>query len=301
MGIDGIFNLSKPCGKTSFDIVAAVRRISGERRVGHAGTLDPAATGVLPICLGQGTRIIEFLMDTRKTYQAEIELGTVTDTYDAEGRIINQRDASHITKEQLLEVLPRFRGPISQLPPMYSAVKQQGRPLYELARAGKEVVRTPRTVELFRLELLEWHPRTFTVEVECSKGTYIRSLAYDIGEALGSGAYLKGLARLKSGPFCLDDALTLEDLELAFQYGYWDKLIYPLDFPLLSWRAAIVGEESEYALRNGRPLPLGQDGSVRCRAYGANGQMIAILRFVAEKGLWHPEKVFPQISEQTAA
>jgi len=240
-------------------------------------------------------------MDTRKTYWAEVELGTVTDTYDAEGRITARKDASHITEEQLLEVLPRFRGRIGQLPPMYSAVKQEGRPLYELARAGKEVARRPRPVEVFRLELMEWQPPTFTIEVECSKGTYLRSLAYDIGEALGPGAYLKSLVRLKSGPFCLNDALTLEDLELAFQYGYWDKLIYPLDFPLLTWKAAIVGKESEQALRNGRSLSLGPSGDGRCRAYSLDGQIIAILSFVPEQGLWHPEKVFPRIDEQTAA
>jgi len=218
--MDGILNINKPWGKTSFSIVAMVKRLSGERRVGHAGTLDPAATGVLPVCLGQGTRIIEFLVDATKAYRAEIELGMVTDTYDASGRIIQRGDPSGISQNQLESVLTSFCGLIWQTPPMYSAVKYQGKPLYELARTGITVERGSRLTEIHRLELVDWQPPVATIEVVCGKGTYIRSLAYDLGQALGCGAYLKSLIRLRCGLFDIREAVSVPQLEDAFRYGY---------------------------------------------------------------------------------
>ena len=290
--MDGIFNINKPLGKTSFSLVAMVRRLTGERRVGHAGTLDPAATGVLPVCLGQGTRVIEFLVDTTKAYRAEIELGMTTDTYDASGRIIERGDPSGISQEQVESGLASFCGSIWQTPPMYSAVKYQGKPLYQLARAGITVERRSRLAKVHRLELVDWQPPVATIEVVCGKGTYIRSLAYDLGQALGCGAYLKSLIRLRCGLFDIRDAVSVPQLEDAFRYGYWQHFIYPIDSVLLHWAAMVVSDDAGQSIRNGRPLPAVSSSEDHCRAYALDGRFLGVLRFNSEKRQWQPEKVF---------
>jgi len=298
--IDGILNLDKPKGKTSFGVVALVRRLSGERRVGHAGTLDPDATGVLPICLGQATRLVEFLAEATKIYRAEIELGIATDTYDATGKVTQRCDVSVLTKEQVETALSSFIGFIDQIPPMYSAVKQQGIPLYRWARAGIELPRKARRVEISRLAIVDWQFPLFTVEVECSKGTYIRSLAHDLGQKLGCGAHLKNLVRLKSGPFYISDAVNISKLEDAFRQGQWAELLHPIDVAVLHLPAITVDEESEKAVINGRPLALtpGTEVSEKiCRAYARDGHFIAILRYEEERGCWKPEKVFGRRGE----
>src|SRR5689334_8529523 len=197
--MDGILNINKAIGMTSHDVVARVRKTLHQRRVGHAGTLDPAASGVLPICVGQGTRVAEYLSESGKAYRAEITFGTVTDTYDSEGVVIRTSDASSLTREQVEALLPSFLGEQMQMPPRYSAIKIQGRPAYSFARAGEEVVLQPRPVHLYSLEIIGWdaetvaaHPR-LTLDIDCSKGTYIRSLAYDLGECTGYGATLTAL------------------------------------------------------------------------------------------------------------
>ena len=293
--MDGILNINKPLGKTSFSIVSLVKRLSGESRVGHAGTLDPAASGVLPICLGQGTRVVEFLLDAPKAYRAEIEFGVVTDTDDATGKIISRGDPSGIGREQLLSALDSFCGLISQTPPMYSAVKHRGKPLYKLARLGIEVERKSRLRWIYQLELTSWQPPLATIEVECGRGTYIRSLARDLGQKLGCGASLKSLVRLRCGLFNIRDAVSLSQLEDAFRYGYWQKLIYPIDFVLLHWAAVVVDNTGEEDIRNGRPLVLagGDSSGDRCRAYTRDGLFLGVLRFNSETGQWQPEKVFP--------
>ena len=197
--MDGILNINKPAGKTSFAVVAMVKRLTGEKHVGHAGTLDPMATGVLPVCLGQATRLVEYLMDTTKTYRAEIELGVSTDSYDREGAVTQKCDASAVTLAQIETALNSFRGVITQIPPMYSAVKHQGKPLYELARAGIDVERKARTAKIYSLEIRDWQNPFLTIEVNCGKGTYIRSLANDLGQALGCGATLSALERSRCG------------------------------------------------------------------------------------------------------
>jgi tRNA pseudouridine55 synthase len=297
--IDGILNLDKPRGKTSFGVVALVRRLSGERRVGHAGTLDPDATGVLPICLGQGTRLIEFLAGATKVYKAEIELGIATDTYDASGKVIQRCDASSLTREQVETALSSFIGFIDQTPPMYSAVKHQGIPLYRWARAGVELPRKARRVEFSRLEIVDWQLPLFTLEVECSKGTYIRSLAHDLGQKLGCGAHLRNLVRLRSGPFYIGDAISISKLEDAFRQGYWSELVRSMDTAVLYLPMMTVDEEGERAIMNGRPLALAAEGDVSarlCRAYSGDGRFIAILRYDGERGQWKPEKVFEKRS-----
>jgi tRNA pseudouridine55 synthase len=290
--IDGILNLNKSQGMTSSQAVALIRKWSGERKVGHGGTLDPEATGVLPICLGQATRVVEFLNQGRKVYRAQVELGTATDTYDASGRVTSTGDPSAITEEQITIALASFQGYIEQLPPMFSAIKHQGKPLYRLARAGIEVPRERRWVNIFHIELLQLELPIITIKVECGKGTYIRSLAHDLGQALGCPAHLKSLTRLRSGPFTIDQALTLSQVENAFREGYWPELFYPLDEVLLHLSAIIVGPEREQAITNGRPLLLAKttNANERCRAYSLDGHIIALLRF--HQGRWQPEKVF---------
>lgn len=292
--MDGILNINKPLGKTSFSIVSVVKRLSGESRVGHGGTLDPAASGVLPVCLGQGTRVIEFLLNAPKAYRAEIEFGVVTDTDDATGKIVSRGNPSGVSRRKLLSALKSFRGLISQTPPMYSAVKHGGKPLYKLARQGIEVERKSRLRRIYSLELTSWQPPLATIEVECERGTYIRSLARDLGQLLGCGAHLKNLLRLRCGSFSLEDAVSLSQLEDGFRYGYWQELIYPIDFVLLHWAAVVVDNVAEENIRNGRPLVLDGDDSPgeRCRAYNRDGSFLAVLKFNSETGQWQPEKVF---------
>ena len=308
--MDGILNINKPWGRTSFSLVAMVKRLTGERRVGHAGTLDPAATGVLPVCIGQGTRVVEFLVDANKTYRAEIELGVTTDTYDASGRIIQRGDPSGISQDHLETELASFCGLIRQTPPMYSAVKYRGKPLYKLARAGITVERRNRLVKIFRLELVDWQPPVVTIEVVCGKGTYIRTLAYDLGQALGCGAYLKSLVRLRCGVFDIADAVSVPQLEDAFHCGCWQNFIYPIDSVLLHYAAVVVSDDDRQNMSNGRPLvlgngdggegggyreqyiPAGYSAEDRCRVYALDGSFLGVLRFNPERGHWQPEKVF---------
>jgi len=304
--VDGILNINKPPGRTSFSVVAMVRRLSGERRVGHAGTLDPAATGVLPVCLGQGTRVTEYLVDAAKTYRAQIELGVATDTYDASGKITEQGDPSGISREQVESALASFRGTIQQIPPMYSAVKHLGQPLYKLARSGIKVERKSRQAEIYRLEITDWQLPVVTVEVECSKGTYIRSLAHDLGQSLGCGAHLKSLVRLGCGIFVIENAVAVPQLEDAFRYGYWQHFVYPIDSVLLHWRAVVVSGAAEDVIKKGGSVVL-ENGGVDYpaprqpvpphaenyyRAYTLDGRLLAVLRFNPEMGRWQPDKVF---------
>ncbi|MBL7166456.1 MAG: tRNA pseudouridine(55) synthase TruB [Dehalococcoidales bacterium] len=302
--MDGILNVNKPRGKTSFGIVALIRRLSGERRVGHAGTLDPEATGVLPICLGQATRVVEFLVDATKTYRAEIELGIATDTYDSTGMIVQRGDVSRIGREQVEAVLDSFRGQILQTPPMYSAVKHQGRPLYHLARAGITIERRQRQVEVYRLEVTAWQPPVVTVEVVCSKGTYIRSLAHDIGQVLGCGATVRSLIRLRCGIFGIEEAVSVPELEDAFRDGYWQQFVRPMDSVLTDWRAETVSEETAQVIRNGRPVELASNPGgnpevpadsvldTRCRVYTPDGRLLSLMRFDTATRQWLPVKVF---------
>jgi tRNA pseudouridine55 synthase len=296
VGVDGILNILKPPGRTSFQVVSLVRRLSGERRVGHTGTLDPEASGVLVLGLGQGTRVIEFLARANKTYYAVIELGITTDTYDASGKITGGNDPFLVTEGQVREALDSFRGTIEQTPPMYSAARHEGRHLYQLAREGVEVARKPKRVEIFRLELLDWQPPLVTIEVDCSTGTYIRSLAHDLGMMLGCGAHLRRLVRLKNEPFHITDSIPLPLIEEAFHQGYWQRLLYPIDEVILGWGAVTLSKESEGMVRKGCSIPLGWNENPhtepRCRAYSADGLFLAVLRFQKEENLWHPDKVF---------
>ncbi len=295
MSIDGILNVNKPRGITSFGIVAWLKRLSGEKRVGHAGTLDPIATGVLPVCFGQSTKVVRFLMDFTKTYRTEIELGITTDTYDKEGKILRRSNITDITREKVAETLASFRGVITQAAPAYSALKNQGKPCYQLARAGIPVPIKRRQVEIFSLQLIEWAPPFLIIEVECSKGTYIRSLAHELGERLGCGACVSSLIRLSYGPFKISEALSMAEIEAAFEGGSWRELLYPTDIVFLSYPMIIINEAQELAIRNGCPLSLPQgldSSSGYCRAYNNNKDFVAILQFISDLNLWRPIKVF---------
>jgi tRNA pseudouridine55 synthase len=310
MKVAGIVNVNKPRGWSSFDVVALVRRLirdaTGDRRcrVGHAGTLDPAAEGVLPICLGQATRIVQYLIEEPKTYRAAIRLGVSTDTYDAWGTVTATADPSGVNRRQLEEALRGFVGEVWQVPPMYSAVKRDGVPLYRYARAGQEVEREPRRVVIAKLEMLAFEPPLVDIEVECGRGAYIRTLAYDLGERLGCGAHLESLLRTRLGPFRLADAADPDALREAFRDGGWARLVYAADAALVNWPAAIIGARNERLSRMGQPLglpltPVGRrlcvTSGVACRAYSEGGEFVAVLRYEGHGGLWRPEKVFAAV------
>ena len=295
--LSGIVNIDKPPGMTSHDVVDVVRRVAGQRKVGHAGTLDPMATGVLLVCLGQATRVSEYLMTGRKRYRATITLGMTTNTYDADGEIVGSGGKADFGRSEIEAALSRFVGRIEQVPPMYSAVKQDGQPLYRLARQGKTVERKPRPVEIDAIELLDWSPPSLLVEVACSPGTYLRSLAHDLGQQLGSGAYLAALVRLSSGRFTLEEAVSLPRLEEAFQHGQEDRYLLPLDEAFLDWPAMVVGEQDARRLVHGQAIqgepPGGELGPLFLyRAYSLGGDFLAILEHHDASGQWYPKKVF---------
>lgn len=295
--MDGILNIHKPSGKTSFGVVSVVKQLIRERRVGHAGTLDPMASGVLPVCFGKGTRIVEFLLEASKTYYAKIELGLATDTYDAKGNTTRLGDYSNINKEQIEQSLDQFRGFIHQIPPMFSAIKYNGKRLYQFAREGISIKRKGRTTYIYSLELLDYKPPLITIKIECSRGTYIRTLAHDLGELLGCGAHLRKLVRLSYGPFKIESAISLNKLEDAFLNNNWQRFIYPLDTVFHNFPRVIVTYEQEQTIKNGssvvmKPNQINNGNEERCCAYNYEGSFLAVLFFNTERGQWKPKKVF---------
>lgn len=298
MPLSGILNVDKPPDVTSHDVVDAVRRMAGQRKVGHAGTLDPMATGVLLVCLGQATRVSEYLMAGRKRYRATIVLGTSTDTYDAEGEIAQSGGRTDFDRSEIEIVLSRFMGQIEQVPPMYSALKRQGQPLYKLARQGEVVAREARPVEIDHLELVDWTPPALVLELICSPGTYVRSLAHDLGQNLGSGAHLAALVRLASGRFTLEEAVSLQRLEEAFQHHEVERYLLPLDEAFLDWPALILGSADARRVSHGQAVAressslTHERAQVLSRAYGPDGDFLAIMAYDSASGLWWPKKVF---------
>jgi tRNA pseudouridine55 synthase len=287
--IDGILNLNKPPGPTSHDVVAKIRRITHQRRVGHAGTLDPMATGVLIICLGRATRMAEYLMDSRKIYRARVRLGVATNTYDAEGKVVDEAPVT-VGREDVEAALEDFRGEILQVPPMYSALKHDGEPLYRLARRGVTVDRPPRPVEIHRLEMTDWTPPELTLELTCSRGTYVRSLAHDLGQALGCGGHLAGLLRIASGEFHVKDAIPVDDVTAE----RLPELVLPLDAALRGHPALHLDAEATRAIRSGLPIPATSRAGEEAlaRAYGPEGTFLAVVAYQASDEIWVPRKVF---------
>lgn len=273
--INGIIIINKEQGFTSHDVVARVRRILSTRRVGHTGTLDPEATGVLPICVGKATRVSDMLTFSDKEYVAQVKLGLITDTQDIWGEVVERREVKAFSREILEDALNHFKGEISQIPPMYSAIKINGQKMCDLARQGIEVERKARTVTIYNTEILNVGSDTFEIRVACSKGTYIRTLCHDIGLYLGCGACMTSLVRTKSAVFELSGAHTLAELESAVESGNADEYICPTDSVFQDLPRFDADEEITVRLKNGAPSTV----CVKCgeyRVYNPQGEFIAI-------------------------
>ena len=290
----GFVVIEKPAGVTSHDVVGAIRRMTGERRVGHAGTLDPAAVGVLPIAVGLATRTVEYLSESDKGYLAEITFGVTTDSLDGDGTVTEINDATGVTLEQIEAVLPDFQGEILQVPPMHSAIKIDGRPLYERARRGEEIELDARAVTIYMLEVVRWEHPVLEVFVHCSKGTYVRSLARDIGEALSCGAYMSNLVRVSTGPFSLEDSWNLDELPVLIESGYWEDIAAHPDAALYDRPAIVLGDDLAAKWRHGSVVPAEVPAGL-VRVYDVFGNWLGVGSGDPEAGTVKPDKV---VSEQ---
>ena len=302
--MDGIININKEAGYTSFDVVAKLRGILRERRMGHTGTLDPQATGVLPVCVGKATKLCELLLDKEKAYEAVMLLGVTTDTEDMTGTVLTETNA-RVIEEEVRAAAEKFTGVYGQVPPMYSALKVDGKRLYELAREGKEIERKPRQVEIFENTPLafekneEGYVKTVTLRVRCSKGTYIRSLLRDMGEYLGCGACMQSLVRTQAGAFTIETALTLDEVERARDEGRLSEILLPIDSFLMKYPAVHVVPEFEKYLYNGNQLslsmlsetitPVEGDGF---RVYDTTGKLVGLYLYRKGRKQLQPEKMF---------
>jgi tRNA pseudouridine55 synthase len=255
--MDGVININKPGGITSHDVVNVMRRALGIKRIGHTGTLDPMATGVLPICTGKATKIAEMLGAQNKSYRAEFKLGIVTDTQDITGTVISEKEVN-VTKDEIKSAVSSFVGKIEQIPPMYSAVKINGKKLYELARKGVEIERPPRKIEIYNITITDIKDNAVSIDVDCKKGTYIRTLCHDIGQALGCGAALSSLIRTKSGDFDIKDSVSLDDFKASCGKGAQDSYITPVDKIFESCKEIHIDEKLEKKLLNGVSLQLNE-------------------------------------------
>ena len=292
--VSGVLVVDKPVGMTSHDVVQSVRRGTGIRRAGHTGTLDPRASGVLVVLIGPAVRLSEYVSASDKRYQATIRIGSTTDTYDAEGRITSQNQFEDISEEQFDEILQQFVGEIKQVPPPYSAVKVKGRKAYEMARKGEEVELQPRTINVYSLEVLEWALPEAVIDVYCSSGTYVRSLTNDLGNALGTGAFLVGLRRTKSGRFTLRDAVPLRRLQESFDAGDWYKFLIPAAEALADWPLIELDADQVEKVRHGHRIPAEEDHSGWARGVSEQGDLVALMEVDEEKREWQPRKVFFQ-------
>jgi tRNA pseudouridine55 synthase len=296
--VSGVLVVDKPIGLTSHDVVQIIRRGTGIRRAGHTGTLDPRASGVLVILIGPAVRLSEFVSASDKRYQATIHLGSSTDTYDSEGEIVEPNtprvSVDEISEEYFNEVLQRFVGEIEQVPPPYSAVKVQGKKAYEMAREGEEVDLSPRIIKVYSLDVLEWAPPEVVIDVYCSSGTYVRSLANDLGKELGTGAHLVGLRRTKSGRFTLRDAVPLRRLQEAFDAGNWYRYLIPAAEALADWPMVELDADQVELIRHGHRIPAEPNQKGWARAITQQGDLVALLEVDEATQEWQPRKVFFQ-------
>ena len=292
--VSGVLVVDKPIGLTSHDVVQIIRRGTGIRRAGHTGTLDPRASGVLVILIGPAVRLSEFVSASDKRYQATIRLGSATDTYDGDGQVTSTADVGEISEETFDEVLQTFVGEMEQVPPPYSAVKVKGRKAYEMARKGEEVELEPRTVHVYSLEILEWAPPESVVDVYCSSGTYVRSLANDLGKSLGTGAHLVGLRRTKSGRFTLRDAVQLRRLQESFDAGDWYRFLIPAAEALSDWPMVELDADAVELVRHGHRVPADETSKGWARGVSQQGDLVALLEADEENREWQPRKVFFQ-------
>ena len=294
--MNGVLNLIKPPGMTSFDVVRLIKKAVGEKKVGHSGTLDPAASGVLPVFVGRNaTKTIGYLDRTEKSYRAVMRLGVETDTMDAEGNVLKLMPAK-VNKSDITEAALGFIGEIEQIPPMYSAVKQKGKKLYELARQGLTVERSPRRIMIYKLDIVEFEGDYAILDVKCSSGTYIRTLCSDIGKKLGCGAHLAFLVRTASGPFNIGEAFTLEDAIRKLSIGETGELLLPADYALKSLDRVTISEKNAARFRNGMTIPA--DGETepgsKTRVYSCDGELLGVAETLIkdENKYFKPEKIF---------
>lgn len=295
--IHGIINVYKEKGFTSHDVVAKLRGIVGQKKIGHTGTLDPDATGVLPVCLGKATKLCDLLTDKDKTYEAIMLLGMTTDTQDITGRILEEKSTETLTADKVREVIESFVGDYDQIPPMYSALKVNGKKLYELAREGKVIERKARPVKILDIQILEIDLPKVRMEVSCSKGTYIRTLCHDIGEKLGCGGCMESLIRTRVSTFRIEDAKTLDEIETLKQEGKLAELLVPIDAMFPFYPKITVKDDWKAFAKNGNPLDLkmlkeacGQDEETQVRLYDESGKFIAIYQWKEKK--YHIVKMF---------
>lgn len=296
--INGIIIVNKETGFTSHDVVAKLRGICGQKKIGHTGTLDPAATGVLPVCLGSGTKLCDMLTDRDKEYVAELLLGVETDTQDTTGSVLRESPVT-VTEEEVSRACLSFLGDYDQIPPMYSALKVDGKKLYELARAGKEVERKARRVRILELEILEMRLPVVKLRVVCSKGTYIRTLCSDIGQKLGCGGAMQSLQRTKAGRFRLEDALTLGDIQQLKDSGELERVVQPVDSLFEETPALHVTAEAARLLENGNALFPAQFAETVTpeperwvRVYRPDGRFAGIYAYEEQKRWYRPVKMF---------
>lgn len=302
--MDGIINVYKEEGFTSHDVVAKLRGILHQKKIGHTGTLDPAAVGVLPVCCGKATKVCELLTDKDKSYRAVCKLGIETDTQDTTGTVLQKFDISGITEEDIIRCVSKFEGDIMQIPPMYSALKVNGKKLYELAREGKTVERKARPVTISEIKVsdIDIENGTFTMDVTCSKGTYIRTLCHDIGVKLGCGACMETLKRTRVSTFALEDALTLGEIsELVATEGNIDSHILPVEEIFKNYDCVYTKEEFDKLIYNGNSLKMNMvrmDGSARLtgedkvRVYDSKGTFMGIFVYNSKEKLLKVEKMF---------
>lgn len=276
--MNGILLIDKPSGWTSSDVVAKLRGVLHEKRIGHAGTLDPMATGLLVLFVGRATRACSFAEADDKEYHAGLRLGLTTDTQDVTGRTLRKSDASFVTEETLREALAGFEGEIEQIPPMYSAIKQNGKKLYEIARRGGEVERKPRPITVYRLALIGRGGEDWLLDIECSKGTYVRTLCHDIGESLGCGGCMSALRRVRAGAFSVQEAHTLPEVIAAAAEGRAEELLLPLDGLFAVHPALTVGAEAERRIRCGNDAALTDVPDGVWRVYGEDASFLALCR-----------------------
>ena len=290
--VSGVLVLDKPVGMTSHDVVQVVRRGTGIRRAGHTGTLDPRASGVLVVLIGPAVRLSEYVSASDKRYQATLRLGSATDTYDAEGKVTRTGNVGDITEVQFHETLQQFVGEIEQVPPPYSAIKVEGRKAYEFAREGEELTLAPRKIHVYSLDLLEWMPPEAVVDIFCSSGTYVRSLANDLGNKLGCGAHLVGLRRTRSGQFTLRDAVPLRRLQESFIVGDWYKHLIPAAEALGEWPVVELDADQVELIRHGHRISGESSGQDFARGVSQQGDLVALLEFDPQTNEWKPKKVF---------
>ena len=293
--ISGMLIVDKPSGMTSHNVVSIIRKGTGLRRIGHTGTLDPRASGVLVVLIGPAVRLSEYMVCDKKGYEAMIRFGSVSDTYDGDGNIIQTGHEAPEDEEVIMDAMAEFVGDIVQVPPAYSAIKIHGQKAYDLARKGKEVNLTARKVTVYSFDFIEYARPELTADVICSSGTYIRSIAHDLGEKLGCGAYLSGLRRTINGKYSLRDAVPLADLQKSFEDNTWYQYLIPAAEALSDYEEVMLDLESEAEILHGRRIQAepGPHEAVS-KAVSEQGELIALLEFVPETQEWKPRKVFYQ-------